>query len=120
MAESWIPSARLQQLCRDQRERWQSGDKARVETYIERYPELRSDERLLLDFICAEYSLREEYGESPALAEDSERFPKPAAQLQVLFDLLKPIDSEPSLPPSEQETTPGSRAAGSPNVPQRA
>ena len=56
MAESWMPSARLQQLCQDQRERWRRGDKARVEMYIERYPELRSDEKLLLDFICAEYS----------------------------------------------------------------
>ncbi len=58
MADSLMPSARLQQLCQDQRERWHRGDKARVETYLDRYPELRSDENLLLDFICAEYSLR--------------------------------------------------------------
>ena len=120
MAESWMPSARLQELCQDQRERWQHGDKPRVETYLDRYPELHSDEKLLLDFICAEYSLRAELGESPALAEYVECFPQLAPQLKVLFELLTAIDGEPSLPPSEQEVTSGSGDAVSPNVPQRA
>jgi hypothetical protein len=115
-----MPSAQLQQLCRDQREHWHRGDKARVETYLERYPELRSDERLLLDFICAEYSLREEHGESPALAEYIERFPKLAPQLQVLFEVMEAFDSESPLRVSEQDTTIRSPAAAPPNVPQRA
>jgi len=116
MAEDWMPSARLQQLCQDQRERWYRGDKARVETYLERYPDLQSDEKLLLDFICAEYTLRQEHGESPALAEYIERFPKLAPELRVLFEVLEAVDSEPSLRPSEQETTTGSRAAVPPNA----
>jgi eukaryotic-like serine/threonine-protein kinase len=115
MADSLMPSARLQQLCQDQRERWHRGDKARVETYLDRYPELRSDENLLLDFICAEYSLRAEQGESPALAEYVERFPDLATQLQVLFEVLEVFDSEPSFRPSEQETTTGFRAAVPPS-----
>lgn len=111
MADSWLPSARLQQLCQDQRERWHRGDKARVEMYLDRYPELRSDEKLLLDFICAEYSLRMEHGESPALAEYAERFPELAPQLEILFEVLAAIDSESAFQPSEQETTTSFRAA---------
>jgi eukaryotic-like serine/threonine-protein kinase len=115
MAENWMPSARLQQLCQDQRERWHRGDNARVEAYLEQHPELCSDEKLLLDFICAEYTLRQEHGESPALAEYIERFPQLAPQLQVLFEVLEAIDSEPSLQASGQETTTGLRVAVPPN-----
>jgi len=115
MADSLMPSARLQQLCQDQRERWHRGDKARVEMYLDRYPELRSDENLLLDFICAECSLRAEQGESPALAEYVDRFPELAQQLKVLFEVLEVFDSEPSFRPSEQETTTGFGAAAQPS-----
>jgi eukaryotic-like serine/threonine-protein kinase len=116
MAENLTPSPRLQQLCRDQRERWNRGDKALVETYVQRYPELRSDEELLLDFICGEYSLRAEHGESPALAEYTKRFPGLAPQLQALFDVLEAIDRQSLLQPPEQEMIIGSRTAAPPNV----
>src|ERR1700733_3121133 len=116
MAENCMPSARLQQLCQDQRERWHRGDKTRVETYVEKYPELRSDEKLLLDFICAEYSLRDEYGEAPALAEYIESFPQLAPQLEILFEVLAAIDDESLLPPPEQGTSTGLRTAFPPNA----
>jgi serine/threonine protein kinase len=95
---NWTPSAQLQQLTRDQRESWDRGDKRLVEHYFEEHPELRADEKLLLDFICSEFALREEQGETPTLAEYRGRFPDVAQQLQLLFDVLQAIGAEQSLP----------------------
>ncbi len=95
---NWTPSAQLQQLTRDQRESWDRGERRIVEQYFEEHPELRSDEKLLLDFICSEFALREEQGETPTLAEYVDRFPNLAPQLQLLFDVLQAIGTEQSLP----------------------
>ncbi len=95
---NWTPSDELRQLAQDQREHWQQGDRRLVEQYFEEHPELHSDEKLLLDFVCSEFSLRQEHGETPTLAEYVERFPALALQLELLFEVLQAIDSEPSLP----------------------
>jgi serine/threonine protein kinase len=94
---NWTPSAQLRELTKDQRERWHRGDKRRVEQYLEDHEELRSDEKLLLDFVCSEFSLRQEHGETPTVAEYVERFPALASQLELLFEVLRAIDGEPSL-----------------------
>jgi serine/threonine protein kinase/tetratricopeptide (TPR) repeat protein len=83
----FTPSERLQQLCQDQRARWTRGERALVESYFDRQPELRSDEKLLLDFILAEYTLRQELGDHPAAEEYFERFPDLKSQLQLLFEV---------------------------------
>jgi serine/threonine protein kinase/tetratricopeptide (TPR) repeat protein len=83
----FTPSERLQQLCQDQRARWTRGERALVESYFDRQPELRSDEKLLLDFILAEYTLRQELGDHPAAGEYFERFPDLKSQLQLLFEV---------------------------------
>jgi tRNA A-37 threonylcarbamoyl transferase component Bud32 len=94
---SWTPSPQLRELTQDQRERWQRGDKRLVEQYFDDHKELRSDEKLLLDFVCSEFSLRQEHGDTPTLAEYVERFPALAQQLELLFEVMQAIDSEPAL-----------------------
>jgi serine/threonine protein kinase len=101
---NWTPSDELRQLAEDQRERWHQGDRRLVEQYFEDHPELRSDEKLLLDFVCSEFSLRQEHGETPTLAEYVERFPALAMQLELLFEVLQAIDSAPSLHAFESES----------------
>src|ERR1700722_13330436 len=101
---NWMPSDELRQLAEDQRERWHQGDRRLVEQYFEDHPELRSDEKLLLDFVCSEFSLRQEHGETPTLAEYVERFPALAMQLELLFEVLQAIDSAPSLHAFESES----------------
>jgi serine/threonine protein kinase/tetratricopeptide (TPR) repeat protein len=77
----------LQRLSDEQRGRWLRGDRALVEAFFDRHPELRSDEKLLLDFILAEYTLRQELGDHPAAEEYFERFPDLKSQLQLLFEV---------------------------------
>ncbi len=101
---NWTPSDELRQLSQDQRERWERGDRRLVEQYFEDHPELRSDEKLLLDFVCSEFSLRQEHGEMPTLAEYVERFPALAMQLELLFEVLRAIDSVPSLDVFESDS----------------
>ncbi|HEV3298187.1 MAG TPA: serine/threonine-protein kinase [Planctomycetaceae bacterium] len=81
------PSERLQQLCQDQRARWLRGDRVFVESFFDEHPELRSDEKLLLDFILAEYTLRHELGDQPTPAQYVARFPHLASQLALLFEV---------------------------------
>jgi len=101
---NWTPSDELRQLSQDQRECWQRGDHRLVEQYFEDHPDLRSDEKLLLDFVCSEFSLRQEHGDAPTLAEYVERFPALSLQLELLFEVLQAIDSEPSLPAFDSES----------------
>lgn len=60
----------------DQRERWLSGERVPLETYLELYPALRDDPDHFLDLVYGEFLLREQLGERPALAEYEERFPE--------------------------------------------
>ncbi|HET6323186.1 MAG TPA: protein kinase [Planctomycetaceae bacterium] len=92
MSDEWTPSERLQQLYEAQRESWRQGEFTLVETYIERQPDLRHDEKLLLDLILSEYTLRQERGEQPTAAEYLGRFPAFTKQLQLLFEVLDGID----------------------------
>jgi serine/threonine protein kinase len=92
MSDEWTPSERLQQLYEEQRESWRQGECALLETYLERQPDLRRDEKLLLDLILAEYTLRQERGEQPTAAEYLSRFPNFARQLRLLFEVLDGID----------------------------
>jgi hypothetical protein len=78
----------------DQRERWQRGDRASVETYLEERPALQSDPDGLLDLIYHEMLLREESGETPRLPEYLERFPRFEAELRRRFDVHQVVESE--------------------------
>jgi tetratricopeptide (TPR) repeat protein/tRNA A-37 threonylcarbamoyl transferase component Bud32 len=61
--------------------RLKAGEIARVESYLERYPELGSDPAVLLDLLAAEYLLRQGRGEAVSLEEYRQRFPGQAEGL---------------------------------------
>src|SRR6516165_8561151 len=53
-----------------------AGEAVRVETYLERYPELRDDPGAALSLIAAEYDQRRQRGEACAPEEYRQRFPQ--------------------------------------------
>ena len=87
MAEPLSRFHRLEELCRDQRNRWSRGERALVESYFAREPVLSTDDNLLLDFVYAEYCLREELGDCPTPEEYLTRFPKMAERLRPLLEV---------------------------------
>src|SRR5579863_6862927 len=87
MRTECTPSEQLQKLCDIQRALWLRGDHALVESFFGEHPELATDEKLVLDFILAEYTLRKEFGDQPTPAQYFERFPRLKPQLEVLFEL---------------------------------
>lgn len=60
----------------DLEHRLQSGGSVRVESYLDRYPELASDATALLDLLAAEYELRRRREGAVAVAEYEQRFPQ--------------------------------------------
>lgn len=82
LSQSLPLSAALRQ---DQRERWLRGERALVESYVERHPALASDTPALLDLIESEISLREELGESPQPEEYLVRFANLQGPLSALL-----------------------------------
>ena len=87
--------------------RWDGGDRATVERYRERYPELGPDDLVALAY--EEFCLREEAGGSAAApAEYDERFPGLAARLRRVFDIHELVGSGGSA---------AFRASASPEVP---
>lgn len=74
-------------LLLDQHERWQQGDRPKVESYLEVVPELGSDRQRLLDVIYQEVLLREQAGESPSVEEYVARFPALAHDLRLQFEV---------------------------------
>src|SRR5271163_1163221 len=51
-----------------QQERWQRGERALLEEYLQQLPTLQDDAGALLYLVMHEVSLREENGETPSLA----------------------------------------------------
>src|SRR3954453_2669171 len=77
----------LSLLLAHQRRGWRRGERAPVETYLERQPELHDDPETVLDLIYNEIVLRAELGESPGLEEYGRRFPHLAGPLGLQFEL---------------------------------
>src|SRR5581483_9110981 len=71
----------------DQRRRWRLGQRALVESYVERHPALVGNPEHLLDLIYNEVVLREKAGETPRLEEYLGRFPHLADRLKEQFAL---------------------------------
>src|SRR5258708_989645 len=71
----------LKILLDDQRQRWQRGERPRVEDYLNKFPLLR-DAPDLFELIYEEFLLREQLGEQPAVEEYAGRFPGHAEQLR--------------------------------------
>jgi serine/threonine-protein kinase len=90
-------------LLLDQRERWERGERALVETYLQQHPNLASDVNALLDLIYNEVFLREQQGEAPRLEEYAGRFPELAEPLRLQFEVHAAIGTQ---------TLPGTLVAG--------
>jgi serine/threonine protein kinase len=89
----------------DQRERWQQGDRIRVEVYLERYPTLQGDIEAILNLISGEVLLRRECGETVDPLEYLRRFPQYADQLLLLFAVNPSRRKADSVAPDPQGTT---------------
>src|SRR3954471_13440999 len=96
----------LSLLLAHQRRGWRRGDRAPLETYLERQPELHADPEAVLDLIYNEIVLRAEVGESPKLEEYLHRFPHLAEPLQLQFELEGVFSPEPLPRPDGGDTVP--------------
>ncbi|HEV3440633.1 MAG TPA: protein kinase, partial [Gemmata sp.] len=74
-------------LVRDQRRRWELGERILLETYFEKYPHWQVPTTELLDLIYHEILVRERHGECPGLSEYVERFPHLAEELRLHFEI---------------------------------
>jgi serine/threonine-protein kinase len=92
-------------LLADQRRRWERGDRLQVEAYCQKEPVLRTTPEALLDLICGEIVLREEFGQQPCLDDYLRRFPHLADDLRVQFDVHRAIQSG-AFTPTEGATQP--------------
>jgi WD40 repeat protein/tRNA A-37 threonylcarbamoyl transferase component Bud32 len=87
MTEEQAPEPLVETLRRDQRERWQAGDRVAVEAYLRQHPALQTEADGPLELIYSEVILRKHLGEVPRLEEYQQRFPSLAARLEMLFDI---------------------------------
>src|SRR4051794_38092118 len=94
----------LSLLLAHQRRGWRRGDRAPVERYLERQPEVHADREAVLDLIYNEIVLRAEAGESPGLAEYLHRFPHLAEPLALQFELEGALGLEPRPGPDGVDT----------------
>ena len=85
------PAALLALLRADLALRREAGERARVERYLRRFPELPAD--VLVALVYEEYCVREEAGEAPDPHEYDARFPAIAAEVRELIDIHEFVDS---------------------------
>lgn len=88
---SLTPTSRSQLLFylrADQSQRWQRGERVRVEDYLTQYPHLAGDAEAILALIAAELLHRQETGEQPSLEEYVRRFPPYADALRRCWPWL--------------------------------
>jgi tetratricopeptide (TPR) repeat protein len=95
-ADPLTPAQLAAVLRADQRQRWLSGERIRVEVYLRRYPALAVDPDSVLDLIYGEFLLREQHGEQPTADEYRQRFPAHADTLQAQIDLHRAVAVESS------------------------
>jgi eukaryotic-like serine/threonine-protein kinase len=87
MDRSMNGAVELQNFHREQRRRWQLGDRALIESILEGHESIGLHCEFLLDLVYNEIVLREKHRESPRCDEYLARFPGHAAELQQLFDV---------------------------------
>jgi WD40 repeat protein len=98
----------LARLRAEQRKRWQAGERPAVERYLAEQPHLAGDEGAVLELLFGEFTVREELGEGPTLAEFQQRFPAQAALLAQrlrVHDALRRASSRPGASPSPDPDT---------------
>ncbi len=104
----------------DLERRLKAGELARVETYVQRYPELGEDERLL-GLVAAEHRLRGRLEEDVAPEEYGARFPRYRAELASLLgrygSAAGPSKSSRTLDPDTQDKGPCADTVTPPQAP---
>jgi hypothetical protein len=108
----------------DQWERFRLGRRVPAEAYLDAFPAVRDDAEHAVELVLAEYLLREELGEQPALEEYLGRFPQYAGALQLQLELHQAMgaDAEPLTGWAKRTMTLGDRrqiasCAGSEGLP---
>lgn len=77
----------------DQRERRLRGESVAAEMYLSAFPAVGADAEAVVDLVFAEFLLREELGEQPALEEFVRRFPEHAEAIRLQIELHQAVDS---------------------------
>jgi WD40 repeat protein/tRNA A-37 threonylcarbamoyl transferase component Bud32 len=103
-------SARLRQ---EQRQRWQDGDRLRVEDYLAADPTLRADADVVLDLLFGEVRLREEGGDFPTVEELVRRFPDLDPRIRFQFAIHAALHSRAPQALADAEPTEVTPSAGS-------
>jgi hypothetical protein len=93
-----------------------AGEQARVEAYLERYPELRDDREALLGLIAAEYGFRRRREPGCDPGEYLQRFPAYRQELTAWLQTPPEYDDRAARPDIDG-TPPGAPAAGAPGGP---
>ncbi len=70
----------------DLRQRWGRGERAMLEEYVARYPELGGVSQLPIALLHEEYSVRSQFVGTPPLREYEQRFPRQFAQFRQLVE----------------------------------
>jgi serine/threonine-protein kinase len=83
------------QLERDQRARWQAGERVLVEIYLKEHPALQSQPDRIVDLLYNEFLLRETAGEKPRPEEYLTRFPDLTNLLLDQFEVHGALRSPP-------------------------
>ena len=93
----------------DQWERCRLGRRVPAEAYLDAFPAVRDQAEHAVELVLAEYLLREELGERPALEEYLGRFPQYAAALKLQLELHQAMgaDGEPLTDCAERTMTLG-------------
>jgi WD40 repeat protein len=91
----------------DLERRLKAGEAARVEDYLERYPELAHDPAVILDLVAAEYRQRRRREPQVTATDYLERFPQLAGQLRPLLEATPPEGPISCPPAGELPAVPG-------------
>jgi WD40 repeat protein len=89
----------------DQRERSRLGQWIPAEAYIDLFPGVSEEPEHAVDLVFAEYLLREERGEQPALEEYMSRFPRYADELKLQIELHLAMGADREFPPTWAENS---------------
>jgi tRNA A-37 threonylcarbamoyl transferase component Bud32 len=89
----------------DLERRLKAGEAARVQTYLERFPELAEDPAVVLDLLVAEYRQRRRREPDAAPDDYLTRFPKLAAQLRPRLEALGGAEPTPRADPGPMESS---------------
>ena len=74
----------------DLAQRWRRGQRPTLEEYLQKYPELGTPLTVAPDLVAAEYQVRHQHGDRPALTVYQSRFPMQFPQLQNMVGPLPP------------------------------